>query len=278
MLALIDGDYLTYARGFACEKTYYQIHESEEALLFGKLPLAEVRYKKEVFPLLKEGNIITKRKEVDSLQNCLHSVKVTLQSIIENTKSNQYRVFLTGGNQFREKIAKTQVYKGNRDKAHRPVYYQEIRDYMIKTWKAELIEYYEADDLMASTQWNAYVEGNLDTVICTIDKDLNQIPGWHYNISTQKLSFINPEEAETFLWMQVLMGDRVDNVQGIPFVGEAKARKILKDVPLSEMKQRVLDEYKKYFKDEEKALESFQEHFDLVAMKRYLDDEGIFKQ
>jgi DNA polymerase-1 len=149
---------------------------------------------------------------------------------------------------------------------------------MIKTWKAELIEYYEADDLMASTQWNAYVEGNLDTVICTIDKDLNQIPGWHYNISTQKLFFINPEEAETFLWMQVLMGDRVDNVQGIPFVGEAKARKILKDVPLSEMKQRVLDEYKKYFKDEEKALESFQEHFDLVAMKRYLDDEGIFKQ
>lgn len=272
MLALLDGDYLRYSVGFACEKSIYNLYESEEALLSNARPLVSVRYKKDLDVLAEKypEGVVEVTKEVDSLINCLHSLKITIQSILANTKATEYRLFLTGGNQFREKVAKTKAYKGNRDRSKKPTYFNQMTDYLVKTWKAEIIEVYEADDMMAALQWQDYEKGKDDTVICTIDKDLNQVPGWHYNIATKKLFMVEPLEAEVFLWKQMLSGDPVDNIQGLPGVGSVKADKMLQGIPLEDMPKFVKEQYVKSYGDN--GIDVFNEHYSLIAMKRSLDE------
>jgi DNA polymerase-1 len=91
----------------------------------------------------------------------------------------------------------------------------------------------EADDLMAILQTK-------DTVICTIDKDLLQVEGWHYQWELRGTSVNGKEwvkEARFFeqteldgtrlFYEQCLKGDASDNVKGVSGIGEGKARKLL---------------------------------------------------
>jgi len=65
------------------------------------------------------------------------------------------------------------------------------------------------------------------TVIATVDKDLNNTPGWHFNWNKGELYWVSEEEATYNFYRQLLTGDRTDNIQGIPGIGPKKAEKIL---------------------------------------------------
>jgi 5'-3' exonuclease len=56
---------------------------------------------------------------------------------------------------------------------------------------------------------------------------LDCIPGNHYNPRTKSLYQVSEEYAERFYWKQILTGDSVDNIPGLPKVGPVKAEKIL---------------------------------------------------
>ena len=77
----------------------------------------------------------------------------------------------------------------------------------------------------------AYAAKNRDHIIVSQDKDLKNIPGWHYNPVNEKLWYTTLQEANHHFWCQVLTGDRVDNILGIPGVGDKTALKILKKEP-----------------------------------------------
>ena len=67
-----------------------------------------------------------------------------------------------------------------------------------------------------------------DTCICSIDKDLLQIPGRHYNFVDDVKSTVDIYEADNWFMTQVLSGDvSTDNIQGLPGIGEAKAANIV---------------------------------------------------
>jgi hypothetical protein len=83
-------------------------------------------------------------------------------------------LYLTGEGNFREKIAVTKPYKGNR-KGEKPYHFDNITTYMVGNYDTVIVEGMEADDAMSIRQTR---EG--DTVICTRDKDLRMVPGWHY--------------------------------------------------------------------------------------------------
>ena len=51
----------------------------------------------------------------------------------------------------------------------------------------------------------------------------------HYNYQKAEFLHTSPEQANLFLWKQVLMGDSTDNIPGIPGVGVNTAEKLLKD-------------------------------------------------
>jgi len=86
------------------------------------------------------------------------------------------------------------------------------------------------------------------TCICSIDKDLDQIPGWHYNFVKQIKYKITPEEGLKHFYTQLLTGDRIDNIMGVPGVGPKTAEKILKQcVTEEELFNAVKQTYQKAF-------------------------------
>jgi 5'-3' exonuclease len=67
-----------------------------------------------------------------------------------------------------------------------------------------------------------------DYIICTTDKDLNMIRGWHYNMRKNEKFWVDEDDTLYTFYTQVLTGDRVDNIPGLHGIGPKKAEKILK--------------------------------------------------
>lgn len=206
----------------------------------------------------------------EPLEYKLQSVKTVIDNIMAQfPEATSRRAFLSGKNNYRDKLATIRIYKGNRDPHNKPVYYDEIREYLIGYQGAEVVDGMEADDALGIAQWAAK---DKSTCIVTSDKDLNCIPGWHYNWVKGETYYQTLAEANKCFWSQVLTGDTTDNIQGIPKVGPKTAEKVLSKTNGSwvDMYAAVGEEYKKYYKDQ--AYAAFHENASLIWIQR---DAGV---
>jgi 5'-3' exonuclease len=187
-------------------------------------------------------------KDHEPVENCLHSGKLMVEAILAKfPQRNWHKLYLSGGKNYRDDIATMYVYKGNRDPNKKPKYYKDLKEYFIQFWDAEVTDGIEADDAMGIEQW---ANTDKSTVICTIDKDLDMIPGWHYNFVKDNLYYVTIEEANKFFLYQMLVGDKaVDNIPGIDGIGPKKAAKLLDGKTLVECVDVVEGEYKRQYKD-----------------------------
>ena len=97
----------------------------------------------------------------------------------------------------------------------------------------------------------------------SLDKDLDQIVGWHYNFVKHLGYYIKPEEGLVKLYTQMLTGDAADNIKGLFRVGPVKAAKIIGDTTDElELYNKVLEAYEG---DAERVLENAQ----LLFLRRY---------
>lgn len=187
----------------------------------------------------------------------------TLENLVYvHLKADSYEAFLTGKGNFRYDIAKTVPYKGNRKDTAKPPYYQELRDHMVKRLGAVVVEGQEADDEVAirmSKEPDTYT-------LVGVDKDLLQIPGWHFNPAKELERYVNEFEAYKSFCLQLLTGDRTDNIPGLQGVGPKKAEKALKD---SKTKQELLDTAWEKYQELGHTLEYFTEQGQLLWLRRY---------
>ena len=140
-----------------------------------------------------------------------------VDQILVNTEATEYRLFLTGKDNFRYTIYPE--YKAHRPK-EKPFWLEKCRQYLIATFNAEVVDGQEADDAMGINQTD-------DTIICSIDKDLLMIPGQHYNFVKDEFITVTPETGMKHFYTQCLTGDRSDNIKGIEKIGPKKAEKLL---------------------------------------------------
>ena len=140
----------------------------------------------------------------------------------EDLDAETYQGYLTGSGNFRNDIARTAPYKGNRT-APKPKHLQFIRDYLVSAWDFKISEGEEADDAIAI----AHTESDYTTVIASIDKDFLQLPGKHWNFVKKEMTEVNEAEALLNFYRQVLTGDRVDNIIGLKGIGPVKAKQRL---------------------------------------------------
>lgn len=226
MIALIDGDILTYRCGFAAQHTDYYVRDKD-----GKL-VGQFDYKRDMNDFLDEAgdDSLVAYAEVNEepVSHALQNVNMTMQYLLENVKATDHRTFITGKGNFREKIATIKPYKGNRDPDHKPVHYEAIRQHILDKWNGELVDGMEADDAMGIDQTDLMRAGK-ESIICSVDKDMDMIPGWHYNWVKQAKYYMSEEAALRKFYMQLLTGDVTDNVQGAKGIGPARAAKLLKD-------------------------------------------------
>ena len=165
-----------------------------------------------------------------------------VQDILEDVGADSYQVFLTGSGNFRREL--TPTYKANRPD-YRPKHWQAVREFLVTQHKAIVCNGYEADDEMGIQQDKV----GLSTVICSIDKDLKQIPGRHYNFVKKESSEVSPDEGLKFLYLQSLIGDTSDNIIGVAGIGPVKAKRALEDL---ETEQEWYDKCRELYNDDER--------------------------
>lgn len=152
---------------------------------------------------------------------CLARVTELVTDIVYfQLKCDDYKAYITGKGNFRNDIAVTAPYKGNRKDMKRPKHYEAIRKHLVDLGATQ-VEGMEADDAIAI---EATANGGF---IVSIDKDLDQIPGHHYNFVKHEEYFVTEEQGLLNFYKQILTGDRVDNIMGIKGIGPVKADKLL---------------------------------------------------
>ena len=184
-----------------------------------------------------------------------------IENICEKSGADEYELYLTGEGNFRDWIATIRPYKGQRSQ-DKPHHYGRVREYLLKFRNATLIKGMEADDAVSIVQMGSHSVDSLNlakagfyedtktpTIICTVDKDLDNTPGWHFNWVKDKRYWVDEIDALRNFYCQLLTGDTVDNIPGLFGVG--KSSTLLKKVRALEkeldMYSLVREQYEKRF-------------------------------
>lgn len=170
-----------------------------------------------------------------------------INEIAEDLNIEKAEMFLSGKTNFRNDVAVTAPYKGNR-KGEKPRHHQMLRDYLIKKYDATVSENQEADDDIATR----CTELGDTSVIVSLDKDFDQVQGWHYNFVKKEKYYVTAEEGLLNFYCQFLEGDRIDNIVGVKGIGKVKARKLLEGKTETEM----FDICAEKLESEERAIEN----------------------
>jgi hypothetical protein len=184
---------------------------------------------------LVDGDIVAYRAafatQDQSPEDAVAKVDELMSFIIDETidfpfpSADDFSTYLTGKENFRFDIAKSHPYKGNRKETEKPIYLYHCREYMIDKYNAVVSQGEEADDLISK----AAAELGYNCVVASIDKDMLQLPCWHFNFGRKEWTKVTPEEGLKFFYTQILTGDRADNIIGLYGIGPKKADKLLQD-------------------------------------------------
>jgi hypothetical protein len=240
---IIDADPIVYRAGYAAESITYQavfqdintgsvgeryFTPSDGETAYAKMKAFQAEHAD--VELLDSEKLVN----VEPVSHALMIVKQSIEGILQETGYNASKngkaltLLLSGPGNYRERIATYKPYKGNRDPEHKPVHYQAIRDYLTDKWKAVVVHGHEADD-EASILAAGLRNKRKAYIVASIDKDLHQIPGVHYDYRVKQLVTITPEYARAMLWKQALSGDATDNIPGACKIGAVKAQKLVEE-------------------------------------------------
>jgi hypothetical protein len=200
--------------------------------------------------------------EEDSEKFAKSRLVETLEDLVYlHLKADSYEAFLTGKDNYRYEIAKTVPYKGNRKDAKKPKHYDALRECMVTRLGAVVVEGQEADDEVAirmTKEPDKYL-------LVGVDKDLRQIPGWHHNPVKAQTEYIDELAGYKSFALQLLTGDRVDNIPGLQGIGPKKAEKALKEATTQ---QELLQAAYEKYQELGHSLDYFTEQGQLLWLRR----------
>jgi hypothetical protein len=130
-----------------------------------------------------------------------------IERICLATNSSEIECYIGGSDNFRYKIYPD--YKANRTK-EKPHYLEACREMLVTQYKATVVNGYETDDALGIAQTK--YDGN--SRICSLDKDLLQIPGYHFNWVSGVSRLVSPLDGLRAYYKQLILGDRTDNIPG----------------------------------------------------------------
>ena len=142
--------------------------------------------------------------------------------MVSETGTENVLLCFTGKGNFRHSVLPT--YKSNRRGKPKPVLLDTLIEHAWDSWDCKEVDCLEADDIMGILATRSPGRH----IMATIDKDLKQIPGIHYNWKKEQIKDIEPCEADYWFYFQVLTGDSTDGYGGCPGIGVARAGKVLK--------------------------------------------------
>lgn len=179
-----------------------------------------------------------------------------LDDCLAACSADSFQIYLTGSTNFRYQVYPE--YKQARQDQPRPRHLPYLRDYLVSLGAA-VSDGCEADDLLAVAQ----TEAKGGTIICSLDKDLLQVPGAHYSWAISGSSggkrweraAIHQEVTDVqglrFFYTQMLTGDATDGIKGAMGIGKVKAARILEGL---ETEEELLNAVRPHFSCDEEML------------------------
>lgn len=181
--------------------------------------------------------------------------------LVKLAGAEQYHLHLTptGSNKGgRNDQAMYQPYQETRTGRDKPEHLDDLRQWMGSRTNATLYSTMEADDGMCIAQNKAIDAGHSEqSIICSKDKDLRMVSGWHLDWDTGKhelvygYGYIKLDDSKStktvkgfgtsFFWAQLLMGDTADNIKGLPNVTGAVLNAIKPTAAISKAIEVVRD-------------------------------------
>jgi hypothetical protein len=239
---LLDGDIVRYELGFAAESGWRGMHPDVPK---NELPPPPWDY--------------VERLLLDRIE----TIKINLRT------DKDPIIYYTSGPTFRFDIAKKKPYKGTR-KENKPWHYDNLTVYLRDVLGAQEVSILEADDRLAID----HLSSQGSTVLCSRDKDLKQVPGWFYSWElglqpswgpdwitkegSLKFTPADPSRKRpakltgtglSWFYAQVLIGDSVDNIPGLPNTGPVAAFEELNGLTPQEQLQAVCGLYRDHYRD-----------------------------
>jgi hypothetical protein len=237
----IDADVLLYRAAFAAQREIYKIYlvgEEEAGYIATVTGKRAVNKWLEEMGLEAEDVVWESELEVDPPEFAFHSVNHMIAGMCAALKDKDYILYLTGEGNFRQDVLPS--YKAGRPP--KPALYEEVREYIASRPQTIIVDGEEADDALGKSM----MAGTID-VICTIDKDLDMIPGEHYDFVKERRYYVEEEQADEFYYAQLMAGDGTDNICGIKGIGVVTALKRIRNKPELSSKAVAEEEYEKYW-------------------------------
>lgn len=225
---------------------------------------------------------LTASKAVSLLDKQTASLHESLGDLFKSRTYSRFRSLshfhtLSGSPKFRDQFRNVIPYKENRATSKiKPAHVRDLVDhYTSNIWghhKACLPEVGEADDYIAMKATEA---GHEHSLIIGVDKDLLQIPGWHYNPKKDNLQYVSPQQGLCTLYRQILIGDSADNIPGCKGIGPVGAALWVHESHTEErMYNNVVAAYMNHNKGqtEDDIAALIYETANLVYLRRHMED------
>lgn len=196
--------------------------------------------------LLIDGDLFCYRSsasaENEDLSVAQYYTEKLLDDCLLTLNAASFVFFLTGENNFRFKVYPE--YKANRLNTPKPRHLPAMRQWLLEKYQAQLSDGCEADDLMAIAQ--TAQTAREPTIIVSLDKDMLQVPGFHYSwrieggtpekrwVKEALYQEITPIQGARHFYTQMLTGDTSDNIKGVAGIGKVKAAAMLANEQLEE--------------------------------------------
>ncbi len=217
-LAVIDADSIVYAAAFAAQDWAIFDEDGNMCNVYDSKSDAKEA-------AIHAGDVVEPQPRSDD--DAKANADSIIDSIIVDVNPDQLQVWLThpdSSANFRKSVDPN--YKENRRNFVKPYHFKTVRQHLLDSWDAEVSrEGWEADDELSAqgwTHWN-YGDWSETVVLCSIDKDLDTVPGHHYRWRTYnrdaKSYHLSVSDAVYNYWISVLTGDNADNIPGLHRVG-----------------------------------------------------------
>ena len=193
------------------------------------------------------GGLVTESKI--NLPKAKQELDKFVDSLKLKTWADKITMCFTDKVNFRYSVLPT--YKYNRAGQDKPELYNTLQSYVRKNYDCKSKPGLEADDVMG-------IMSTLDPGNCciaTIDKDLLQIPGLHYNWNWGRSFECFVEDCDRYFYQQILTGDPGDGYKGIPGIGVVTAQKLLESFDHDNIWSEIVKAYESHGLTEADALQ-----------------------
>lgn len=268
-LVVVDADTLVYRAAAVSEERSVLVKHipSKREKIYKNKTEFKNAMKEKNFVINPEDFTFEDIQEEQPISNCLHTIKLQAQNIIDRFPNSEV-IFCCGEkDNFRLDLPLPERYKSNRSDSIRPVHLSEGKDYLVKKFRAKSAVGFEVDDLSIILAYEGKNKG-IDVVLAACDKDAKQAVGlklfdytnpdkeiveiknWHEIVLNDKKEF--KSYGVPFFCFQWIRGDLSDHVipyklAGVKF-GDAGAYKLFKDCKTAkECLDKVVEQYRQWY-------------------------------